>query len=150
MSTISTLTSSDLAVAFHIEQASHAFPWSAKTFASNHGERYLNLKLCLSEKPEKMIGYAITQVVLDEATLFNLTIDPAYQGQGYGRQLLSHLIEQVEARGILTLWLEVRCSNLRAIHLYQDMGFNQVAIRRDYYPSAQGREDAMNMALALG
>lgn len=74
-----------------------------KTFASNQGDRYLNFKLSIGQE---MAGFAITQIVLDEATLFNIAIDPQYQRQGYGRLLLEHLIEQLEARNIVTLWLE--------------------------------------------
>jgi len=147
MNNISILTPADLATAFQIEQASHAFPWTEKTFASNQGERYLNLKLTVDGK---MAGFAITQVVLDEATLFNLAISPAYQRRGLGRQLLEFLIPQLIERGVFTLWLEVRASNQPALALYEQLGFNEVSVRRNYYPSATGREDAIMMALPLG
>ena len=44
--------------------------------------------------------------MLDEATLFNIAIDPQKQGLGLGRQLLNELITQLRQKGILTLWLE--------------------------------------------
>ena len=69
MNTISSLETTDLPAAYHIEQRAHAFPWSEKTFASNQGERYLNFQLTQNGK---MAAFAITQVVLDEATLFNM------------------------------------------------------------------------------
>lgn len=147
MNSISTLTAADLATAFKIEQASHAFPWTETTFASNQGERYLNLKL---EADGQMAGFAITQLVLDEATLFNIAIHPTWQRRGFGRRLLTALIEQLETRGIVTLWLEVRASNHAAIALYEDLGFNQATVRHNYYPAANGREDAIVMALPLG
>ncbi|WP_283602551.1 ribosomal protein S18-alanine N-acetyltransferase [Serratia proteamaculans] len=146
MNTISTLTAADLATAFKIEQASHAFPWTQATLTSNQGERYLNLKL---EADGQMAGFAITQIVLDEATLFNIAIHPDWQRRGFGRQLLEALIAQLEPRGVFTLWLEVRASNRAAIALYEDLGFNEVTIRRNYYPAAHGREDAIVMALPL-
>ncbi len=55
-----------------------------------------------------MAAFAITQVVLDEATLFNIAVNPDYQRQGLGRALLEHLIDELEKRGVATLWLEVR------------------------------------------
>ena len=67
MNTISSLETTDLPAAYHIEQRAHAFPWSEKTFASNQGERYLNFQLTQNGK---MAAFAITQVVLDEATAF--------------------------------------------------------------------------------
>ncbi|MBC3378935.1 ribosomal protein S18-alanine N-acetyltransferase [Serratia fonticola] len=147
MNSISTLTAADLATAFKIEQASHAFPWTEATLATNQGERYLNLKL---EAEGQMAGFAITQIVLDEATLFNIAIHPSWQRRGFGRTLLTAMIEQLEARGVVTLWLEVRASNRGAIALYEDLGFNEVTVRRNYYPAASGREDAIVMALPLG
>jgi len=147
MNSISILTPADLTRAFQIENASHSFPWTEKTFASNQGERYLNLKMMQNDE---MAGFAITQIVLDEATLFNIAIDPAFQRQGLGRTLLEEVIRQLEQRDVVTLWLEVRASNSTAIALYESLGFNEVSVRRNYYPSAQGREDAIMMALILG
>ncbi len=147
MNSISILTPADLPRAFQIENASHAFPWTEKTFASNQGERYLNLKVM---QGDQIAGFAITQTVLDEATLFNIAIDPAFQRQGLGRTLLEEVISQLEKRDVVTLWLEVRASNSNAIALYESLGFNEVSVRRNYYPAAQGREDAIMMALILG
>lgn len=146
MNQISLLTPQDLETAFGIEQRSHDFPWTEKTFASNQGERYLNYQLTVNEQ---MAGFAITQVVLDEATLFNLAVDPAFQRRGIGRELLQHVIGELESRGIQTLWLEVRASNRPAIALYEQLDFNEVSVRRNYYPTADGKEDAIIMALTL-
>ena len=144
MTAISLLTPDDLAQAFAIECRSHAFPWSEKTFASNQGERFINLRL---DVDGQMAAFAITQVVLDEASLFNIAVDPAFQRRGLGRQLLQHLIDELIKRDVLSLWLEVRASNLPAIALYEQLGFNQVSRRPNYYPTASGREDAILMAL---
>ncbi|AYA39336.1 ribosomal protein S18-alanine N-acetyltransferase [Xenorhabdus nematophila] len=146
MKNISLLTPVDLPLAFQIEQASHAFPWSDKTFYSNQGERYLNYKITLNDR---IVGFAITQYVMDEATLFNIAIHPEHQSRGYGRELLTHLINILPEKQINTLWLEVRRSNQSAIRLYEDMGFNEVSIRKNYYPTAAGKEDAIIMALPL-
>ena len=146
MTAISFLTPDDLAQAFAIERRSHAFPWSEQTFASNQGERFLNLRL---EVEGNLAAFAITQVVLDEASLFNIAVDPTYQRRGLGRQLLQHLIDQLIERDVMTLWLEVRASNLPAIALYEQLEFNQVSRRPNYYPTASGREDALIMALTL-
>ncbi len=93
MNTISTLSTADLSNAWQIEKRAHAFPWSEQTFASNQGERYLNYQLAVDGE---MAAFAITQIVLDEATLFNIAVDPAYQRRGLGRELLEHVIDEVE------------------------------------------------------
>ena len=146
MNTISTLSTTDLPRAVQIETRAHAFPWSEKTFASNQGERYLNLQLAVDGE---MAAFAITQIVLDEATLFNIAVDPAHQRRGLGRELLEAVIDEVEKRGVATLWLEVRASNAAAIALYESLGFNEADVRRNYYPTANGHEDAIVMALPL-
>ncbi|URL01594.1 ribosomal protein S18-alanine N-acetyltransferase [Avibacterium sp. 20-126] len=141
------IQSQDFDRLFSIEQQAHLVPWSLGTLKNNQGERYFNLKL---EKEQHIIGFAICQKVLDEATLFNLAIDPAYQGQGLGKQLLHSLIDKLREQGILTLWLEVRQSNEIAQKLYRQCGFNEVDIRKNYYPTLDGRrENAVVMACYL-
>lgn len=86
MTAISFLTPDAIPQAFAIECRSHAFPWREETFISNQGERFLNLRL---DVEGQMAAFAITQVVLDEASLFNIAVDPAYQRRGFGRRCCS-------------------------------------------------------------
>ncbi|WP_386687164.1 ribosomal protein S18-alanine N-acetyltransferase [Lonepinella sp. MS14437] len=133
---------------FEIEQAAHLVPWSLGTLKNNQGERYHNLKINLNNQ---IVGFAISQIVVDEATLFNIAIDPKFQGQKLGFKLLEHLLAQLQQKGIKTLWLEVRESNQKAKKLYEQCGFNEVCVRRDYYPTPDGkRENAIVMAAYLG
>ncbi|MDD0823779.1 ribosomal protein S18-alanine N-acetyltransferase [Mannheimia sp. AT1] len=132
---------------FEIEQKAHLVPWSKGTLLNNQGEKYLNLKLV---ENEQIVAFAISQIVLDEATLFNIAVDPAFQHQGFGKRLLSELILQLQQKGIATLWLEVRESNIAAQRLYNSLGFNEVTIRKNYYPTPEGgKENAVIMALYL-
>ncbi|MEG9546359.1 ribosomal protein S18-alanine N-acetyltransferase [Mannheimia sp. HC-2023] len=132
---------------FEIEQKAHLVPWSKGTLLNNQGEKYLNLKLV---ENGEIVAFAISQVVLDEATLFNIAVDPNFQGKGFGKRLLSELILQLQKRGIATLWLEVRESNLAAQKLYDSLGFNEVTVRKNYYPTPEGgKENAVVMALYL-
>ncbi|AWK14022.1 ribosomal protein S18-alanine N-acetyltransferase [Candidatus Fukatsuia symbiotica] len=146
MKQISILTPADLAHAYQIEQTSHAFPWTEKIFTSNQGKLYLNYKLSIDHR---IVGFVITQKVRDEATLFNIAIDPQHQRRGYGRLLLEYLLEQLMVHSVITVWLEVRESNVGAIALYENLGFNQVSLRHNYYPCAHGREHAVIMALSV-
>lgn len=132
---------------FEIEQQAHLVPWAKGTLLNSQGERYLNLKLSVESR---IVAFAICQFVLDEATLFNIAVDPAYQGKGYGKQLLQALIAQLQQKQITTLWLEVRASNTTAQKLYYSLGFNEVTVRKNYYPTQDGgRENAVVMALYL-
>ena len=146
MSIISQIEASDFDRLYEIEQQVHLVPWSFGTLKNNQGERYLNLKLI---ENNQIIGFAICQTVLDEATLFNIAILPSYQGNGFGKLLLNELIIQLKEKGVQTLWLEVRESN-PARFLYEKIGFNDVDIRKNYYPKPSGgRENAVVMACYL-
>ena len=146
MSIISQIEACDFERLYEIEQQAHLVPWSLGTLKNNQGERYLNLKLI---ENNQIIGFAICQTVLDEATLFNIAILPTYQGCGFGKLLLDKLIFQLKEKGVQTLWLEVRESN-SARFLYEKIGFNEVDIRKNYYPKpCGGRESAVVMACYL-
>lgn len=143
---IEPLIPDDIETVFEIEQRAHLVPWTRETLLNCQGERYLNLVI---RENRHIIGFAICHYVLDEATLFNLAIEPSRQGEGLGKRLLESVIVQLRKQGILTLWLEVRESN-PARHLYETVGFNQVDIRKNYYPTPDGkRENAVVMALYL-
>lgn len=146
MSIISQIEACDFELLYEIEQQAHLVPWSLGTLKNNQGDRYLNLKLI---ENNQIIGFAICQTVLDEANLFNIAILPNYQGCGFGKLLLGELIFQLKERGVQTLWLEVRESN-PARFLYEKIGFNEVDIRKNYYPKLSGgRENAVVMACYL-
>ncbi len=51
--------------------------------------------------------------------------------------------------GASTLLLEVRPSNEKALALYRHFGFQQIGVRRGYYPATGGREDALVLTHAL-
>ncbi|OBX04363.1 alanine acetyltransferase [Gallibacterium genomosp. 3] len=144
---IQPIQETDFAQIFSIETAAHTVPWSLGTLKNNQGENYLNLKLL---QQDQIVGFCICQMVLDEATLFNIAITPQSQGQGLGKTLLQSLMAQLREKGINTLWLEVRESNKKAQCLYQTLGFNEVSLRKNYYPLPDGgREHAIIMACYL-
>ena len=136
------LTAAHLSAVEVIEKACHAFPWSTQTLVSNFGNRYFNFVFVLDDE---VIGYYFANQVAGEASLLNIAISPCQQGKGYGKLLLNHLISQCQAQDIFQLWLEVRESNHNAYQLYLAAGFNEVDRRTGYYPTVNGREDAIMM-----
>ena len=119
------------------------------------GGMYQNLGCCIQndagrkEGGDPLIGYAFLTVVLDEAQLLNLCVAPEYRASGVGARILQKAKILAQDRGAKSIFLEVRQSNSRAIALYLAMGFNELGVRRGYYPSLNGREDALIMALDL-
>jgi len=127
---------------FLLEQEVHAYPWSKAVFGSNFTARHVNQMVCCDGQP---VGFYIGQVIAGEATLLNIAVAKRCQGRGLGRQLVRHFLDTACSRGAEDAWLEVRESNRVARTLYQTMGFNEVTVRENYYPSERGREAAVIM-----
>jgi len=100
-----------------------------------------------STRPSTLAGFAAFHRVMDEAELRNMTVDPAHQGQGVGRQLLAEGRRRLLELGVKRIFLEVRASNIPAQRLYYSEGFSLHSRRRDYY--SDPREDALVMSLAI-
>jgi ribosomal-protein-alanine N-acetyltransferase len=97
----------------------------------------------------QIVGFAVLSAGADEAHLLNIAIDPEYQSLGLGRRWLGWVIRWAVAQNAHAMFLEVRSGNLVALSLYESAGFNRIGLRRDYYPSLLGREDAVVMGLDL-
>lgn len=146
------LTPEDLDTMQVLERSAHSHPWSRETLAGNFGKRYFNGSFWSAtiEQPElTLVGYFIADGVLDESTLMNICVAPAAQGQGLGRQLMEHYLAACSDRGITQHWLEVRASNIKAQALYISMDYQEYGQRHNYYPSANGGEDAVLMAFKV-
>jgi ribosomal-protein-alanine N-acetyltransferase len=136
----------DLDAIMAIEPYIYPYPWTRGNFSDSLNSGYSAWVLL---RNEVIIGYALVMMVLDEAHLLNLSIAKDHQKQGLGRVLLEHMIDIAKNNQAANMFLEVRPSNISAIALYENMGFNEMAIRRGYYPAKNGREDAVLMGLAL-
>ncbi|MGN1393119.1 MAG: ribosomal protein S18-alanine N-acetyltransferase [Succinivibrionaceae bacterium] len=129
-----------------IESISHIHPWTKKELYSSFGDRYTFFGLF---KSNEIIGYAIYDCVLDIATIQNICIHPKYQGIGLGSLLLSTTFELIQKKlnlNVINVLLEVRISNKIAINLYKKHGFKEDGIRKNYYPTSIGKEDALLMS----
>lgn len=137
---------SDIDAIMQIEPHIYSHPWTRGNFSDSLVSGYSAWVLL---DGAEIIGYSLMMMVLDEAHLLNLSIAKAYQKQGLGRLLLEHMIAIAKRQNAANMFLEVRPSNISAIALYENIGFNEMAIRRGYYPAHNGREDAVLMGLAL-
>lgn len=139
------MTTLDLDEVVSIEQGCSVDPWTRGIFLS-----CLDRHQCyVLTHNRKVIGFSVLMFVDTECQLLNIAIAPEYQHHGYGKYLLSDLIESARLERATELLLEVRCSNIPALTLYQKMGFTVVGHRKDYYLTRDGREDAHVMLLKL-
>ena len=86
---------------------------------------------------------------LDEAHLLNLAVASKWQRQGIGAAMLTNVIDEMRRQPVEMIYLEVRPTNLAGLTLYESFGFNQLGLRRDYYPALTGREDALFLGLNI-
>lgn len=80
-----------------------------------------------------LLGFILTQRVLEEAEILTFAVTPSHQRQGIGRTLLSLTLKDLSDQGVETLWLEAAVSNEKALNLYQSLGFVAVKKRVGYY-----------------
>jgi len=97
----------------------------------------------------KAAGFALSRVVLDEAELLLLAVQPAQRRFGVGRALLAAVADEARIRGAARLHLEMRDGN-PAAHLYGAAGFHEVGRRKRYYRGRDGSSfDAITLACRL-
>ena len=141
------LTEARLDQVIAIEDLAYEHPWTRGNFIDSLRSGYQAQLLGASGT---VLGYFIAMKGVDEVHLLNLTVAPAYQGQGWGRVLLDALALWSRSQGAQWLWLEVRASNERAQRIYERHGYRRVGERKGYYPAAgRQREDAVVMSLKL-
>jgi len=129
-----------------IEELSYDFPWTLGIFRDCLKVGYCCWVIVLDDK---VIGYGVMSVAVDECHILNVCIHPKWQGNGLGRKIINRLLNLGKQHGAETAFLEVRTSNQRALRLYQHLGFLEVGKRKGYYPVKEGREDALLLSLIL-
>ena len=107
-------------------------PWPARTFLAELESKHI--RYVAAREDDKLVGYAgISRLGRKrpyEYEIHTIGVDPAYQGRGIGRRLMTDLLEYASEG---TVFLEVRTDNEPAISLYESLGFVNVGLRRRYY-----------------
>ncbi|WOI36541.1 ribosomal protein S18-alanine N-acetyltransferase [Alteromonas sp. CI.11.F.A3] len=137
---------SALAQAHGIHEASQFKPWSFATFADCTTAPYFG---ALAIKDDQVVGYALVLEVVDEATLMDIAVDKRCRQEGIGRALVEYVKQHAQHNEMTSMWLEVRASNIGAINLYEHTGFEHIEVRKSYYQTANGKEDAKIMKASL-
>lgn len=136
----------DLDEVMIIERRIYEFPWTRANFSDSIASGH---SVWVARSADGVEGYCIIMVVLDEVHLLNLSVAPLAQGKGVGRGLLTWTETVARRHEASSVLLEVRPSNVRALGLYERIGYERVGIRRGYYPATRGREDAIVMRKPL-
>ena len=136
----------DLQAVLAVEEAGYDHPWTLGIF---HDCLRVGYCCWVYQSGEQIIGHGVMSVAAGECHILNICVHPDRQGHGLGRKLLQRLLNIGRQHHADTAFLEVRVSNRKAVDLYLSSGFNEVGLRRGYYPAARRREDALVFAKDL-
>ncbi|WP_294580706.1 ribosomal protein S18-alanine N-acetyltransferase [uncultured Thomasclavelia sp.] len=125
-----------------LEQELFTSPWSKDDFIYEIEKNAFSTILILQED-DQIAGYLGMWNLGDQSQITTLGVKKQYQGRGFAKALMNKCIEITKYLGYDNISLEVRVSNQKAIKLYQQFGFQTVAIRKDYYQD--NHEDAYLM-----
>jgi len=145
---IEAMQESDIEKIMVIERQVQECPWNEKIFVDCLKVGYQGY-LIRHNVSRQIVCFSFYSFAADECHVLNLATDTAFQRQGFAKILLQYCLEIYRQKNITRCYLEVRESNLIARELYENLGFTIAGIRRDYYPTSDGREDALVMSLVV-
>ena len=134
----------DLEAVAALARRADPFGWSLRNFQDALAAGYI---MTVIEAEARIVGYFALMVVVDEAELLEIAVDPDFQGRGCGKTLLKAAVAAARAQACRCVHLEVRVSNKRARKMYVSAGFCETGLRKNYYPTQNGREHAVLMRL---
>ena len=121
----------DLEQVMEIERELFHVPWTKEgffTFLTREDAMFL-----VVEEKEQILGYCGLLMVLDEGDITNVAVRPDHRKQGIADAILTAVFLAAQKRGIRTIYLEVRESNIPAQKLYEKHGFVPCGIRKNFY-----------------
>lgn len=141
------LTPADLSAVVRIAETAAHNTWTLRVFEDCLKAAYVSW--VVEHTDHAVIGFIVALCHGGECQIMNIGVDPAYRRQGVGTQLLRQLFGIASAQKVAHVSLEVRASNAAAIALYHAVGFTAVGERKQYYPTASGREDAVILVYSI-
>ena len=137
------MTLDDVSQVVQVENEVYPYPWTERIvqdcIRAGH-ECWLALENKL------VVAHAVVSVAAGESHLLNLSVSKKHQGRGIGKKFIQFLVGIVRSKQATIMMLEVRPSNIQAINCYNASGFNETGCRKNYYPAAEGKEDALLFA----
>ncbi len=141
----------DIARVREIDQNSFTLTWTENSYlfelTKNENSRLWVAEIHNPSGINEVVGVLGIWMIVDEAHIATLAVDPIYRKRHIANQLLEHALKETGKEGAATARLEVRVGNLAARTLYEKFGFYTVHIRPKYY--ADNGEDAALMDLDM-
>ena len=153
----------DLEQVLAIEAVSHMHPWTRGNFsdslAAGHWAYCIRPQMDQTQlkpgsylDPNVLWAYCILFPAVDELHLLNITVSPKLRKLGLGARIMAAIEGVAVQQNMPRIILEVRPSNESALALYKKLGYEQIGVRKNYYPADSedgSREDAIVMAKSI-
>lgn len=101
---------------------------------------------------DALLGYAGLNKLptVNQSEVQTIAVSQTARGQGLGRDLMTHLIDESRRANCLEMFLEVRADNTVAQKLYEKLGFEQIDIRKRYYQPDNVDAHVLRLTLEAG
>lgn len=81
----------------------------------------------------EVLGICLLRVSEQTGEIVNVAVEPTHQGKGFGKALLNHVTGAARQQGLRRLVIKTGNSGIGQIALYQQQGFNLVAVHYNYF-----------------
>lgn len=142
--TFSRLDKEDAEQLLNLERLCFSHPWDERQFNLAFEQELFNVFGL--KNGDCLLAYLSFYHSADEMEILNFAVSPNVRRCGIGKRLLGLVLQIGRKMGIERVVLEVRSSNVAARNLYAAFGFEQVGLRKAYYPD--NREDALILELS--
>ena len=102
------LEETDLDAVCDLESRAYEFPWSRAIIGGCTTVPYRIWLGFQADQPVHICQAFLSSITLDDAHILNVSVDPRFQDQGFGGQMLRHLKDDARAQGARQMFLEVR------------------------------------------
>jgi ribosomal-protein-alanine N-acetyltransferase len=121
----------DLDNVVDIENRVFPNPWPRYFFEKDLESR--NAVAFVVEEKGKIVGYSLGMCVDVELHISNIAVATDFQRRGLGSKMLREMERVAVERGCGYAYLEVRTTNVPAITMYKNKGYDILYIRKRYY-----------------
>ncbi len=139
MISIRKMVDADLKAAKAIEDECFVEPWKEADLEYELHDNPIS-KFFVAVDEKKVVGFIDFMITFNSATISQVAVTEEYRNQGIASKLLEKMYECLPSSGedvVEFITLEVRESNLVARSLYLKHGFEEVVIKKAYYPNGE-------------
>ena len=139
------MSEADIQEVKSIEEECRISPWSLLDYR-NEIQRSDSIAFVVKEQA-KVVGFVTARLITNpklmtkisqestesEIEIYNIAVKPHFQKQGIGQRLINQVIEKTTDIQLISIWLEVRKSNIKAVKFYGKNGFSKISERKNFY-----------------